>query len=137
MERDDRYQFAEFFLSIATNAGKKCARIIYETAQEKPQVFDQEGFEREIVDLIARNAGSRAVTFQVASFAYQIFDIQRRFGLRSSTSFTMAILALLVFEGTAKQWYPQLNFQAESQPFLLQALAQKRAFAAQAHPGEG
>ncbi len=136
LQRDDRYQFAEFFLGIATNAGKKCARIIYETAQDQPPVFDQEGFEREVVDLISQNAGSRAATFQVAPFAYRIFDIQRRFGLRGSNSFTMAILALLVFEGTAKQWYPQLKFQAEAQPFLLQALAQKRA-AAQALQGKG
>jgi ubiquinone biosynthesis protein len=127
MEHDDRYQFAEFFLSIATNAGKNCARIIYETASYKAKSFDQEGFEREVIELIQKNAGSKADVFQVAPFVVQIFDIQRRFGLRSSTSFTMAILSLLVFEGLAKQLYPQLDFQAEARPIVLQTLLQRNS----------
>ncbi|EFH88433.1 ABC1 kinase family protein [Ktedonobacter racemifer] len=126
MEPTDRYQFAEFFLGIATNAGKKCAHIIYETALSKPATFDREGFEREVMALIERSTGSKADTFQVAPFAAQIFDIERRFGLRGSINFTMAILSLLVFEGIAKQLYPFLDFQAEAKPFLFQALAQRQ-----------
>jgi ubiquinone biosynthesis protein len=122
MTPHDRYQFAEFFLSIATNAGPNCARIIYETASYKTKTFDQQGFEQAIIDLIDKNAGSKAVVFQVAPFVAQIFIIQRRFGLRGSTSFTMAILSLLVFEGLAKQFYPLLDFQAEARPILSQVL---------------
>lgn len=125
MEREDRYQFAAFFLGIGINAGRKCASIIYETALEKPETFDYEGFEQEVVDLIRRSAGSKASVFQVAPFVFQIFDIQRRFGLKGSTSFTMAILSLLVFEGITKQVYPQLDFQAEAQPILLHVLIQR------------
>jgi ubiquinone biosynthesis protein len=127
MDQNDRYQFAEFFLSIGTNAGKSCARIIYETASRKTTTFDQEGFERAVVELIDRNAGSKAGVFQVAPFVIKIFDIQRQFGLRSSTSFIMAILSLLVFEGIAKQLYPQLDFQAEARPILLQVLLQRNS----------
>jgi ubiquinone biosynthesis protein len=127
MDSNDRYQFAEFFLSIATNAGKNCARIIYETASYKATTFDQEGFERAVIELIDRNAGSKAIIFQVAPFVVEIFDIQRRFGLRSSTCFTMAILSLLVFEGIAKQLYPQLDFQAEARPILLQVMLERKS----------
>jgi ubiquinone biosynthesis protein len=123
---DDRYEFAKFFLSISMNAGKNCARIIYETASYKTPTFDQEGFECAVIELIHKNSGSKAAVFQVAPFVYQIFDIQRRFGLRSSTSFTMAILSLLVFEGITKQFYPQLDFQAEARPILLQAISQRQ-----------
>jgi ubiquinone biosynthesis protein len=125
MEQAERFQFAQFFLGIVTNSGKNCARIIYETASYKPPTLDREQFDQAVIDLIARNAGSKAATFQVAAFAFQVFDIQRRFGLRSSTSFTMAILSLLVFEGIAKQIYPHLDFQAAARPFLLQAILQQ------------
>lgn len=125
LDRDDRYKFTEFFLGIATNAGENCARILYETATYKPATFDREGFEQAVVELIDRSTGSSAAAFQVAPFAYQIFDIQRRFGLRGSNNFTMAILSLLVFEGIAKQLYPQLDFQTEARPFLLQAMMQR------------
>ncbi len=127
MGHEQRYQFAEFFLGIATNGGKNCARIIYETASYKSATFDKEGFEQAVIELINRNAGSKAAVFQVAPFVAQLFDIQRRFGLRSSTSFTMAILSLLVFEGIAKQLYPQLDFQVEARPILLQVMLQKNA----------
>ncbi|HEY1349407.1 MAG TPA: AarF/UbiB family protein [Ktedonobacteraceae bacterium] len=123
LNRDDRAQFGRFFLGIATNAGKNCARILYETAPYKPPQFDRAGFEQAVVELIDRSAGAKAVTFQVAPFAYQLFDIQRRFGLRGSTNFNMAILSLLVFEGIAKQLYPLLDFQAEARPFLLRAVS--------------
>lgn len=123
LSRDDRAQFSRFFLGIATNAGKNCARILYETASYKPPCFDQDGFEQAVIELIDRSAGAKAVTFQVAPFAYQLFDIQRRFGLRGSTNFNMAILSLLVFEGIAKQLYPLLDFQAEARPFLLRAVS--------------
>ncbi|HLG64873.1 MAG TPA: AarF/UbiB family protein [Ktedonosporobacter sp.] len=125
MNQDDRHQFAKFFLNIATNSGKNCACIIYETASYKTATFDRKGFECAIIELINRSAGSKASAFQVAPFVAEIFDIQRRFGLRGSPSFTMAILSLLVFEGIAKQCYPQLDFQAEARPILLQALAQR------------
>lgn len=127
LNRGDRAQFSRFFLGIATNAGKNCARILYETASDKPPLFDQDGFEQAVIELIDRSAGAKAETFQVAPFAYQLFDIQRRFGLRGSTNFNMAILSLLVFEGIAKQLYPLLDFQAEARPFLLQAVASNAA----------
>ena len=122
----DRRHFARFFLGIATNAGRDCARILYETASSKSDTFDREGFDLAIVDLISRFAGSKAAEFQVATFAFHIFDIQRRFGLRGSTNFTMAILSLLIFEGIAKQLYPQLDFQSEALPFILRGMLLKR-----------
>jgi len=127
LSRDERAQFGRFFLGIATNAGQNCARILYETASYKPPHFDQDGFEQAVVELIDRSAGAKAANFQVAPFAYQLFDIQRRFGLRGSTDFNMAILSLLVFEGIAKQLYPLLDFQNEARPFLLRAVSSNSA----------
>ncbi|GCE07689.1 ABC1 kinase family protein [Dictyobacter aurantiacus] len=126
LKREDRHQFVEFFLGISMNAGKRCARILYETASYKSATFDQEQFQQEVRELIRKSSGANAANFQVATFAYQIFAIQKRFGLRGSTDFTMAILSLLVFEGIAKQLYPQLDFQTEARPFLFKAMVRKR-----------
>jgi ubiquinone biosynthesis protein len=124
VEEDRRY-FARFFMGIATNAGKDCARILCETASRQASYFDREGFDQAVVDLIKSTAGSRAAEFQVATFAFHIFDIQRRFGLRGSTNFTMAILSLLIFEGIAKQLYPQLDFQGVARSFVLRGMLRK------------
>lgn len=122
LQRDDRYQFGRFFFDIATNSGRDCARILYDTASFHSDAFQRDIFEREVIELINRSSGAMAADFQVATFAAQLFDIQRRNGLRGSNNFTMAILSLLVFEGIAKQTYPRLDFQREARPFLLQAL---------------
>jgi ubiquinone biosynthesis protein len=118
----DRRHFARFFLGISTNAGRDCARILYETSSYQSDTFEREGFDLAVIELINRTAGSKAAAFQVATFAFQIFDIQRRFGLRGSTNFTMAILSLLIFEGIAKQLYPQLDFQSEARSYVLQGM---------------
>ncbi|GCE15792.1 ABC1 kinase family protein [Tengunoibacter tsumagoiensis] len=127
LNRQNRFQFTDFFLGIATNDGKKCARILYETAFSRTEPFDHDRFEQATVEIIAKSSGSQARTFQVAPFVAQIFDVQRRFGLRGSTNFTMAILSLLVFEGIAKQLYPHLDFQKEAKPFLYEVIFEKQA----------
>lgn len=122
----DRRYFARFFLDIATNAGKDGARILYETASYASESFNREQFDQAVINLIGKTAGSKAAEFQVATFAFHIFDIQRRFGLRGSTNFTMAILSLLIFEGIAKQLYPQLDFQSIARPFVIKGMLRKQ-----------
>lgn len=117
----ERYLFARFFFGIVLNKGKECAQIIHETALSVSPAFDYEVFERAVSDLIRRSTGVRASEFQVASFAAQLFDIQRRCGLRASPNFVMAILALLVFEGIVKSYYADLDFQHEAIPFMFKA----------------
>jgi ubiquinone biosynthesis protein len=115
----ERLLFAKFFFGIVLNKGKECAQIIHETALSVSAAFDYQVFERAVGALIARSTGARAAEFQVASFAMQLFDIQRRCGLRASPNFVMAILALLVFEGIVKSYDADLDFQGEALPFLL------------------
>lgn len=119
---DERVLFAKFFFNIATNGGKQCATIMYDTALSVPPTLDYAEFERTVSNLIARATGVRAADFQVAAFGAQLFDIQRRFRIRAAPNFVMAMLALLVFEGIVKRHYADLDFQREAQPFLLQAL---------------
>lgn len=119
---EEKILFAKFFFGIVTNNGKQCATIMRDIALSVSPNFDYPEYERAVCDLIARSTKNRADKFQVAGFAMQLFDIQRRAGLRASPNFVMAILALLVFEGIIKTYCADLDFQREAQPFLLKVL---------------
>lgn len=119
---EEKILFAKFFFGIVTNNGQQCAAIMRDIALSVSSDFDYPEYERAVCELIARSTKTRADKFQVAGFAMQLFDIQRRAGLRASPNFVMAILALLVFEGIIKTYCADLDFQREAQPFLLKVL---------------
>ncbi len=120
--QEEQALFARFFFGIVSNNGQQCAKIMHHTALSVAPTFQYDAFERSVSDLIARSSGVRASDFQVAGFAVQLFDIQRRFGLRGAPNFVMAILALLVFEGIVKTYCADLDFQQEARPFVIRAL---------------
>ena len=115
---NDRRSFSEFFVAIATNDGRTCARIVLDTAQQLSPGFDAASFDDAMVGLVSRYAGLNAEEFEVARFAVDLFDVQRRHGVRGSTNFTLVIVAFVVFEGIVKQIAPALDFQAEARAFL-------------------
>jgi ubiquinone biosynthesis protein len=118
-----RRSFAEFFLSIAVRDGYAAAKIIRETARRLPENLDIEAFDNEISVLVNRFGGKKAREFQVAGFVIELFSIQRRHGIHGTSKFTLPILSLLVFEGVAKQRHPDLDFQAQSVPYVVAAMA--------------
>ena len=122
----DRRDFAVFFVSMAEGNGDRCAEIALSKATTRRRSFDEQAFTREIRQLVAAHSGRRPRDFQVAAFVARLIDAQRRHGLRSTTGFTQAIIALLVFEGTVKSVAPDLDFQAAARPFLLPAIVELR-----------
>jgi ubiquinone biosynthesis protein len=121
MKRAERLKFAEFFYAISTNDGACCARIMLEMAIFSPPNLDENKFKSDVAALVKQVSRSRASEFQVAQFVFQLFNIQRRHKLVGTTAFIMAIVSLLVFEGIAKDIYPELDFQREALPFILRA----------------
>jgi ubiquinone biosynthesis protein len=123
-EIDDhtRRDFAEFFMSIARNRGARAAEIVLRTATNVPADLDTLRFVQDIRELIGRVCGLTARDFGVSAFANDLFAIQTRHHMRGSPKFTMAIVALLVYEGLAKQRCADLDFQREAGPFALAAL---------------
>ncbi len=121
LARPERLKFAEFFYSMATNDGVRCAQIIKETAIFLPPDLAYEPFEKDIVALVGSVSGAKASEFQVAKFVIQLFDIQRRYRIIGATAFTMSIVSLLSFEGIANDVYPDLDFQREVIPFIIRA----------------
>lgn len=110
--------FASFFLGVATNNGKECARIVRETAIFSTSQYDSAKFECAMIKLIARHSSKVARDFEVSQFAIELFDTQRKQGICGSTKFTMVIVSLIVFEGIAKHIYPDLDFQSEARRFI-------------------
>jgi len=118
-----RRNFAKLFLAIAFRDGSTAARIVRETAQYLPPNLNVTAFDNDIANLINRVGGLQASDFQVAGFVGELFSIQRKHGIHGTNQFTLTILSLLVFEGVAKQRFPDLNFQQEAVPFVMAALA--------------
>lgn len=118
-----RLGFAEFFLAMASNDGQRCSQITVDTAAFVPADLDYRSFEADVCALVARAAGASVDEFRVADFVLGLFDIQRQYHIIGTTAFTMAIVSLLVFEGTAKDVAGDLDFGHEAIPFVLRALA--------------
>jgi ubiquinone biosynthesis protein len=125
-----RRSFAEFFLAIALVDGYTVARIVRETATRLPDGLNEAEFERDISELIQRVGGLRAQDFQVGSFVGELFAIQHKHGIHGTSRFTLIILSLLVYEGVAKDRFPDLDFQREAVPFVMAALAHSSSTAA-------
>lgn len=118
---DELDHFVEFFSGMVGNDGRACARVVVETASWLSPHYSAAAFEAAMVDLIERHSSLRAEEFEVSDFAVQLFDTQRRHGVRGSTRFTMTILSLAVFEGIVKQLHPRLDFQSAARPYLIAA----------------
>jgi ubiquinone biosynthesis protein len=122
---ETRLTFAEFFLAMASDDGRRCARITVETASFVPPELDYRAFEGEVRRLVTRAAGASIEEFSVAGFVGGLFDIQRRHRIVGTSDFVMAIVALLVFEGTAKSVAGSVDFGREAVPFVMHALGER------------
>jgi ubiquinone biosynthesis protein len=118
LTEQDKMSFAEFFLAMAMCDGKRCAQIAYRMASFTSTAFNWQKFEEAMVDLIRTHSTMVAREFEVTVFAGQLFQLQRTHGLKGTASFTMAIVALVVYEGIAKQIYADLDFQQEARKFI-------------------
>ncbi|HMB90107.1 MAG TPA: AarF/UbiB family protein [Rhodothermales bacterium] len=121
LEQQDLEDFVTFFLGLAENNGAACARIIWNGASYRSPGSDRTAFEEAMEALIDRHAALKAEDFEVVHFAADLFDTQRRHGVRGPTQFTMTIVALLVYEGIVKHMHPTLDFQKEARLFILRA----------------
>jgi ubiquinone biosynthesis protein len=118
----DRIHFRNFFLAIAQNNGLACADIILQTSLSRDEAFDEQEFVKEVKQLINQASKQKAGDFRVAEFVYQLFNIQRRYKICGTPSFTMALISLIQFEGLALHRFPSLDFQKEARLFFTSGL---------------
>ncbi len=124
-------KFASFFHQMTKGNGQRCAEIVLSTATPGPRT-DTDGFCRELRALVEASTGVRAADFDLVSFATKLFDIQRRYGLYADPQFVFPILSLLVLEGTVREFAPDIDFQGEAAPFLVQGTLERAVRAWQA-----
>lgn len=113
-----RVTFRDFFLSIVFRDTSNCVRIIINSALKYTKEFNLLDFESEVEEMLQKVSNIQAQHFQISKFVFGLFEIQRKYGLYSTPDFTLPILSLLVYEGTIKEHYPNLNFQKLAVPFL-------------------
>jgi len=117
----DRLDFVDFFFGLVNNHGLECARILCAGATYFGPRFERAAFEKAISELVASHSVLKSKDFEITRFVFQLIAIQRRFGMRGSTSFIMAVISMVVFDGICKQIYPDCDFQKEARPFLIKA----------------
>lgn len=117
-----RRLFAEFFLNMALGDGRRCAEIVIESAGGKSPNADEAGFTAHFAQVVKRNSRLPAKDFSLIEFAGELFDLQRRFGLRAASELVFPLLSLLVIEGTVRFLDPDADFQKAAEPVLTQGV---------------
>ncbi|MEM7051257.1 MAG: AarF/UbiB family protein [Acidobacteriota bacterium] len=130
LDDDDLQHFVDFFFGMVNNKGRECARVVIDTAIHLTADFDREAFDQAMIEMIDSRAKMKASDFEVSGFAFDLFNTQRRHGVRGSTKFTMVLLSLIVFEGIVKQLDPERDFQSEARGYLVAAKFRRRLAAA-------
>jgi ubiquinone biosynthesis protein len=123
MEDEVRKAFVDFFLGFISGSGSQCADVAIRLATSTPNRLDRTSFTHEIQDLVDKHSDATAGSFQVGRFAFDMFDIQRRYGVYSTTGFILPISSLLMLEGTLKELHPRLDFKGEARRFLFAAMS--------------
>lgn len=119
LDENTKTNFTEFFFGMVTRNGQRCGQIIYDSATYISPDCDGIRFSADVAEIVNRHSEKSADEFEVTSFAAELFDAQRRFGIRGATDFIMTIISLVIFEGIMKQIHPGLDFQDEARRFIL------------------
>jgi ubiquinone biosynthesis protein len=104
-----RLLIGEFFYSLATGNGTRCAQVVIESAQNISPTTDIRGFVTAVATLVQR-ASRRLSMFSMMAFGNEIFDLQQEFGLYAQSDFAFPMMALAVLEGTIRQISPDVDF---------------------------
>jgi len=108
LTEDARRAFAQFFFALHTGDGERCAEIVLSTAR-RAATADVPGFRTALVDLVVANHGRPVAEFDLVSFAVRLFAAQRANGLYADPQFVFPLLSLIVLEGTARRWCPEIG----------------------------
>ncbi|GGK76563.1 hypothetical protein Ppa06_39160 [Planomonospora parontospora subsp. parontospora] len=117
-----RTSFTRFFAGMIQGDGESCAEILLSTVRRVEKNADVGRFRSDVAGLVVRNAGALARDFDLAAFAVQLFELQRRHRLFAEPEFVFPLLCLLSLEGTVRRFHPAMDFQLEAAPYVMQGL---------------
>lgn len=107
---DVRSLIAEFFARLAVGDGRRCGEIVLESAVNVSAKTDTEGFVSDFAELVAGASGSNDC-FDMPAFGDAVYELQQRHGIYAASDFAFPLMSLLVVEGTAREIWPDVDFQ--------------------------
>ena len=117
-----RHSYTAFFGGMIQGDGAACADILRSTVRSVAAEADIEGFRRDVAELVVRNVGTAVDDFDLPGFCFELFDLQRRYGLYAEPEFIFPMLSLLSLDGLVKEHHPRMDFQLEAAPYVMQSL---------------
>jgi ubiquinone biosynthesis protein len=118
-ELDDVHRggFARYFAAWASGDGRTMARLMADLSPSR-KIPDYPGFERDVVDFVARYYGKRLGEVEVSKVFFDMMNILRRHRVRVNPTFTLVNIAIAVTEGIGKQLDPDVDLMAAALPFF-------------------
>lgn len=127
LEEEERMDFRDFFLALATRNSHSAVRIIKNNAiQYSLSAQDELLFIEQIDDLFSDIRVVSAERFSILDFVDTLFRLQRKFGVIASPKFSRTIWGLTSVEWLAKSYNPDLKFVRLAMPAILNSLANDR-----------
>ncbi|MGW4397093.1 ABC1 kinase family protein [Amycolatopsis nivea] len=117
-----RRMLAKLLFAVTCHDAEGVAQLVADLAPAAVAPRTVARLAAELDPVLDGAAGATAGCFQLTRFAMELFDLQRRHGLRGDPAFTMAIVSLLSVEGLLKTYLPDLDFQREAIGYLAEAL---------------
>ncbi|HEX8534844.1 MAG TPA: AarF/ABC1/UbiB kinase family protein [Allosphingosinicella sp.] len=127
LSASDRDDFADFFLCVALNRGKRAAGQMLRLAIHVPANLDQRSYTREISAVVATASGVKAGSFSVVGFVTDLFEVNRRHGIVGTADFIWMITVLVTLEGPVKAACPQIDFQGIAIDVITEARLEQAA----------
>lgn len=119
MTPEFRSEFIRFFFYMSVNNGNACAAIIEKTALGKSKHFNRDFFYEEVRQFIAAFSSLTAQEFSVLAFTKRLIQVEKKCGIKGSTSFINNILAIAFFESHLKRIDPTIDFQEEAAQYIM------------------
>jgi len=111
---------------MVSNDGLRCAEVIRKTASFIDRATPFARFETLMQEIVSRHWLELTRDYEVARFALELFDAQRRCMIRGSTNFVMVIWSFVVFEGLIRRLDPDLGFSGGGPGGLFPPCLRKR-----------
>ena len=115
-------QFAEFFLALAHGDWETCGACLLGSAAYVRPGLDLESFRDDVRTMVRTHSGLDSRAFLLASFAGDLFALQRRHGIHPPSEFAFPLVSLLALEGRIRSAESPVDFQAVAVPILVRAI---------------
>jgi len=118
----EREALADLFVAIALDDPLTALDAILREAVFVPPALNLDALETDVSAVVAAASRKPVAEFLVGRFALDLFEVQRRHGIRGSANLALALTALLSLEGVLQCCAPALDFQREALPYALDAV---------------